>query len=81
MSQKIGECPDQCSGRRVDRQMDIGRGLLEQFPEAARKKLVELGNPKRCTYCGCVYSGTLKIGVWDSGVLGQGWHSNYYPKI
>lgn len=39
MPQKIGECPDQCGGRRVDRQMDIGRGLLEQFPEAARKKL------------------------------------------
>lgn len=73
------ECPDQCAGGRAHRQMDISSGLLKQFPEAARKKLVELGNPKRCTYCNCVYSGKLKIGDWDSGVLGQGWHSKYYP--
>lgn len=80
MAYRHGECPDQCSGRGSNRQMDIGAGLLAKFPEAARKKLLELGGPKRCTYCGCVYSGTLKIGVWDNGVLGPGWHSNHYPK-
>lgn len=80
MAYNNGECPDQCSGRRPDRQMDVAPGLLKQFPEGAQEKVMELARPKRCTYCGCVYSGMLKIGVWDSGVLGQGWHSNHYPK-
>lgn len=80
MAYRIGECPDQCSGKGSNRQTDVGSSQLLQFPAAAQAKLLELGNPKRCTYCGCVYSGPRKIGIWDNGVLGPGWHSASYSK-
>ena len=79
MMYRIGECPDQCSGKGSNRQTDVGSALLSQFPAAAKAKLLELGNPKRCNYCGCVYSGSRKIGMWNNGILGPGWHSALYP--
>lgn len=74
-----GECPDQCNGKGLNRQMDVPRTLLDKFSPAAVERLQELGSPKRCTYCGCVHAQGIKVGDWDSGVLGQGWQSHRYP--
>lgn len=79
MSRKTGECPDECSGGKVNRQMSVGPTLLEKFPLAAQERIAKLGSPHRCTYCGCVYVAAEKIGAWDSGVLGDGWHSQRFP--
>ena len=79
MAYKTGECPDQCDGKASNRQIDVGQDLLLKFPPTAQARIVTLGKPMRCSYCGCVYVGTEKIGVWNSGVLGQGWHSRHLP--
>lgn len=79
MAFKHGECPDQCNGKGLNRQMTVGSLLLSKFPSSAQAKISELGTPMRCTYCGCVYVGSFKIGTWDSGILGQGWHSSRFP--
>ena len=73
------ECPDQCNGKGQHRQMDVNPEMLSQFPAVAQAEISELGKPMRCTYCGCVYVGVQKIGKWNSGVLGPGWHSRLDP--
>ena len=73
----IGSCPDQCSGGKPDRQMNMTPGILEQIDGDARAELQASGRGKRCTYCGLVYlsasSGAIRLGFYNSGVLGDGW--------
>lgn len=58
--------------------MEVGEVLLGKFPMGAQLRISELGKASRCGYCGCVYVNGTKIGTWNSGVLGQGWHSGHY---
>nr|BDF97455.1 hypothetical protein [Pseudomonas aeruginosa] len=39
------------------------------------------GGAKRCTYCGLVYlpAGGVRLGWWNSGILGEGWHERRSP--
>ena len=60
---QLGECPDQCSGKGQNRQMDVPLAMLDKFPPAAAARLQELGSPKRCTYCGWVYAQGVKVGI------------------
>lgn len=66
-------CPaDDCSGGTGGRQSDMPNGMLENLPEAHREAV---GQPKRCSYCGCVYDSVTKqvFGFYDNYNLGQGW--------
>ena len=73
----IGSCPDQCSGGKPDRQMNITPGILEQIGEDSRADIQASGQGKRCTYCGLVYlpagSVAVRLGFYNSGVQGDGW--------
>ena len=78
------ECPDQCSGRRSDRQRPLTSGEVGSLSDSARQTIKNAREtPYRCTYCGCVYfrkpMGNIRLGFLDGGVTGCGWHSNEYP--
>lgn len=80
-SMRMGECPDQCSGKAAHRQLAIPKTLLEKFPPSAQAYIKQLGGPLRCTYCGCVHAQGRKVGIWDNGILGPGWHSRQFPAL
>jgi hypothetical protein len=78
------ECPDQCSGRRSNRQRPLTIGEVASLSGSAQQTIKNAREtPYRCTYCGCVYfrkpTGNIRLGFLDGGVTGSGWHSNEYP--
>lgn len=78
------ECPDQCSGRRSDRQYRLTDKQREELPQSAQDRIgKESASVYRCTYCGCVYlrkpEGNIRLGVLDGGITGPGWHNYKAP--
>lgn len=72
------KCPaSSCRSGTPERQRDLTPGEFETIPEPDRAKVKDAGGqPRRCTYCGCVYSFGQPpriFGFLDDGVSGRPW--------
>lgn len=75
------KCPaSSCRGGTPGRQRHLTPLELETIPEPDRSKVREAGGqPRKCTYCGCVYSGCHPpkvFGFLEDGVSGRPWTSS-----